>query len=88
MSDTKQQLEASKSELESRVATLQTKDGADAFVADKLSRIEAALPQLSPSMQWHAGRVCQRLRTEPEDVVAEEINRLEAKRDAETEVRR
>jgi len=56
MSDTKQQLESSKSELEvtktdleSRVATLQTKDGADAFIAERKAQVDAYLGR-NPSM--------------------------------------
>ena len=77
---TKQELDSEKTQLESRVSTLQTRAGADTFIADKLATIEPELPKLSASMAFQAERICQRMRDEPDVVVSEHLQRLEVRK--------
>jgi len=42
----KSELEAEKTDIDTRIATLQTKDGADAFIAEQKADIDAVLPRL------------------------------------------
>ncbi len=82
---TKREMEATKTELEQRIDTLKTKDGADAFIANELEMIDAALPKLRDrklppnqiSMREFLSRLREGYLDNPEKVIEQAINRTE-----------
>lgn len=78
--DSRTELERQLDDIERRIDELQAEDAAEAYIADKLASIEPELPKLSASMAFQAERICQRMRAEPDTVVAGEIARLEARK--------
>lgn len=75
--DTKEHREASKTALQDKVAALQTKDGADAFVAQRRQRLSAYLPKLGDAMKARAMVIKDKLDNRPDEVVAEEIQKAQ-----------
>ena len=74
---TKQELESEKTALESKVITLQTREGADDFVRERLIMETAYRPHLSASFKPDCEAAIAELKTNPADVVSREITRLE-----------
>lgn len=75
--DIKEQREASKTALQDKVAALQTKDGADAFVAQHKQIISAYLPKLGGEMKKRAIMIKDKLDNRPNEFVAEEIQKVQ-----------
>lgn len=75
--DIKEQRQASKAVLQDKVATLQTKDGADAFVAQRRQRLSAYLPKLGGAMKARAMVIKDKLDNRPDEVVAEVIQKAQ-----------
>ena len=78
--ESRTELERQRDDIERRIDELQEEDAAEAYIADKIKAIELKLPKLSPSMAWQCERVVERMKTEPDVVVADEIRRLEGRK--------
>ena len=82
---TKSELEAEKTDIDTRIATLQTKDGADAFIAAQKAGIDTVLPTLKDrklphnqiSMKQFLGLQKRIIERDPAAYVTREIARLE-----------
>ena len=75
-----QKLVKTRTEIEEKIDSLQTKDGASAFISERINAIEPELHKLSPTMAWQCQGVVDRMRAEPSNVVAEQIAKMEARK--------
>ena len=82
---TKSELQAEKTDIDTRIATLQTKDGADTFIANQKAKIDAVLPRLHDrklpdnriSMKQFLRLQKRIIERDPTAYVTREITRLE-----------
>lgn len=70
-------LESKKALIESFISSLRTKDGADAFVAQRKQIISAYLPKLGSEMKKRAIMIKDKLDNRPNEFVAEEIQKVQ-----------
>ena len=65
-----EQLQNRKTEIDAKLAELNSKAGADAFVAERLKKIDEDIPKCSESMAWQLGNVKKALQEKPDEEVA------------------
>jgi len=74
-------LENSKNRLNtinSKILELNSKSGADAFVAERLKKIDEDIPRCSESMAWQLGNVKKQLKEKPAEYMAKIKSCLQA----------
>ena len=82
---TKTELDAEKATIEEKISVLRTQDGADAFIAGEIAKIDAVLPTLTEatlkdnhiSMKTFLTTLKTRMTKAPDKAVAAEIQRTE-----------